>query len=71
MSLSSSDRFYSVLMISYAGVWDVMSNIEVVEFVRKKIASNMKPPAVSLRVSRAPFTTSPLTVLTIYYIVTE
>ena len=30
-----------------AGVWDVMSNIEVAEFVRKKIASNMKPQLVS------------------------
>ena len=31
----------------YVGVWDVMSNVEVVEFIRKKIASNMKPPLVS------------------------
>lgn len=28
------------------GVWDVMSNVEVAEFIRKKIASNMKPPLV-------------------------
>lgn len=30
----------------YTGVWDVMSNVEVAEFIRKKIASNMKPPLV-------------------------
>lgn len=32
----------------YIGVWDVMSNVEVAEFIRKKIASNMKPPLVRI-----------------------
>ena len=30
------------------GVWDVMSNVEVIEFVRKKIATHMKPQLVRL-----------------------
>lgn len=32
--------------IFITGVWDVMSNIEVVEFIRRNIATNMKPPLV-------------------------
>ena len=44
---SSLLRFTVLSVYDHAGVWDVMSNIEVVEFVRKKIASNMKPPEVS------------------------
>ena len=36
----------AMIVFMCAGVWDVMSNVEVVEFVRKKIASNMKPPMV-------------------------
>ena len=38
-------------MYMYTGVWDVMSNVEVAEFIRKKIASNMKPPLVREAIS--------------------
>lgn len=30
------------------GVWDVMTNMEVLEFVRKRIAEKMKPAQVSV-----------------------
>ena len=40
-----------VNMYMYTGVWDVMSNVEVAEFIRKKIASNMKPPLVRKAIS--------------------
>ena len=33
---------------SSPGVWDVMSNEEVVDFVRKRIATSMSPTTVSL-----------------------
>jgi len=32
----------------YVGVWDVMSNQEVVDFVRKRIADHMKPQLVRI-----------------------
>ena len=38
---------FPILYFMYTGVWDVMSNIEVVEFVRRKLAANTKPPLVS------------------------
>ena len=38
--------FYSVSPLLCSGVWDVMSNEEVIDFVRKRIAEKMYPPQV-------------------------
>ena len=39
--------YYFCYIICLTGIWDVMSNIEVVEFVRRRIANNMSPSSVS------------------------
>ena len=46
---SLSLHVLSTLYLSmYSGIWDVMSNEEVLEFVRRRIADNMSPAAVSI-----------------------
>lgn len=39
-------RVVWVIHYSYTGVWDVMTNEEVLEFIRKRIAQKMTPAQV-------------------------
>ena len=46
--LTDSHEF---LVLACDGIWDVLTNEEVVEFVRKRIAQKMQPEMVSFHLS--------------------
>ena len=59
MCLTQKFSLYFVIFVVLSGIWDVLSNEEVVDFVRCRIAQGMKPDMV--RTCRLRFTTSLLT----------
>jgi len=44
-------RDHEFILLACDGIWDVLSNEEVLEFVRSRIALNIPPETVSFHVS--------------------
>ena len=39
-------NFRALFCVFFTGVWDVMSNVEVIDFIRQRIATEMNPGEV-------------------------